>query len=67
MIFSGEREKIRLVLKIADEIGYGNLIAALKRQWIRNLMKSGLPEESATKAADVDPYSENALKDMTGE
>lgn len=58
MLYPNEKEKVELVLAIAREIGYGNLISHLKRAWALHLMEGNdkLTWESACRAGDVDAY-----------
>lgn len=55
-ISDDERRAIRQVLDIAEQYGYGNVIAHLKTSWARNLMAVGLTEDSARLGADTGGY-----------
>lgn len=51
-----EQDIIKYVLKIGYIYGYGNLIAHLKAEWIKSLMKnSEITYEQAKLAADAEP------------
>ena len=52
-----EHDKINLVLGIGREIGYGNLIAHLRRAWADMLVSEhGLTDDVALLATEVDAY-----------
>jgi len=52
-----EESMLRVAGEIGKEIGYGNLIAHLMREWQIHLMRGGLPEESARLAViGREPY-----------
>lgn len=61
-----EKQNLMDAVEIAELHGYGNLIALLKRKWAEKLKLAplNLPEESAVKAADVEPYSVELLKQL---
>lgn len=54
----GDEERILSEIGIlAEQVGFGNAIAHLKREWMVLLMDDGLPEESARLAVlNRDPY-----------
>lgn len=56
MISNREKRAVLRVIAIAKNHGYGNLIAHLKTQWAKQLVESGLSEESAMLATDVSAY-----------
>ena len=58
MLQPGEKSAIKLVLRIADRYGYGNMIAHLKRGWALSLMKSNpdLTYNQALLATDATAY-----------
>ncbi len=58
MIFEEEKKVAKIVLQIADNWGYGNMIALLQRGWAEKLKKEGLPEKVAIEATiNRTPYS----------
>ena len=67
MFFRGEKEKLKEVLKIADQFGYGNLIALLKRGWTNKLMKDGIDENSALEAANTSAYAKDLFDEIQKE
>jgi len=56
MISDREKIAVKRVIAIAKNHGYGVLIAHLKTQWVKELVESGMREESALQAADVTAY-----------
>lgn len=63
MICAGERDDIRMVLRIADQWGYGNLIAWLRTAWAAKLIKEhGLPLDTAIEATNSTAYPFEMLK-----
>lgn len=58
MLLPGEEEAVKQVIRIADQYGYGNLIAHLKRGWALQLMEKNpaLSYLDALKATDVEAY-----------
>lgn len=60
MIFPGEQDAVLQVLAYADQYGYGNLIAHLRRAWALKLMQGNdrLNYEEAVKATNSSAYPE---------
>lgn len=60
MLFPNEKQKVAEVIQIAEEFGYGNLIAHLRRAWALRLMKSNplLTYEDAVEATNSSAYPE---------
>lgn len=58
MMFPGEVEAVKHVLAYAEQYGYGNLIAHLRRAWALRLMEKvpGLTFDRAAEATMTDPY-----------
>jgi hypothetical protein len=52
----GEKGAVRLVLTLAEQYGYGNLIAWLKAGWVEKLMRDGVDEQTAIGAGRVTGY-----------
>lgn len=66
MMFHGEKEAIRNMLRDAEIYGFGNFISCLKRAWMNRLIENhNCSEEQAKAAADVDPYSSKGLEEIT--
>lgn len=47
VIYDGEKKAVEQAIAIADEFGYGNLIAHLQSAWAVKLIKSGLSQDAA--------------------
>jgi len=56
MLFPGEEEAVKYVIKAGKKYGYGNMIAHLKREWAEKLMAQGVPKEGALLAANTSAY-----------
>ena len=48
-----EKEAINQVLKAGRDYGYGNMILHLKMKWVDSLVKKGLREQDAMRAAGI--------------
>ena len=61
----GEEEKIKQVIRIAKEIGFGNLISHLKSSWALMLMKDSysVGYERSLKATEVSALPRSATID----
>jgi len=67
MVSDAEKEALRMVLRIAEQYGYGNCIALLRRAWMDKLVTHyGLSKGTALLATDVEPYSERTFEVMIG-
>lgn len=64
MIFPGEIEAVKSVLAAAEQYGYGNLIAHLRRAWALKLMRGSVGHgkawtyEQACRVTNSGPYPE---------
>ncbi len=67
VLLPGESTAVALTLDFAEQYGYGNLIAHLKRGWALRLMAStpGLTYEQALTATDVAAYPQHLPIDLT--
>lgn len=70
MMFPGEQESVKAVLKEADRFGYGNMIAHLRAAWALKLMVNGmgnLNEKQASDATASEPYPLKMHQALIGE
>ena len=52
MKITGEKEAVLKAISIAEQYGYGNLIAHLQRIWAKKLMNDGIDKEGVGEATN---------------